>query len=82
MVKEHGVPVLEKIDEVTAGAMWCDALETIYQQQKVLKYMQHSFGSKVIIAQSKVQERGSGYIRHEFGIFLFQKDPYYKIRDL
>ena len=72
-VKEHGIPILEKMDEVTAGAMWCDAQVTIYQQRKILKYMRHSFGSKVIIPQSKVQEIGSGYVRPEFGIYYFRK---------
>ena len=75
VIKEHGIPVLEEMDEVTAGAMWCDAQATIYQQRKILKYIRHSFGSKVIIPQSKVQDIGSGYIRPEFGIFYFRKTP-------
>ena len=58
------------MDEVTAGAMWCDAQVTIYQQRKILKYMRHSFGSKVIIPQSKVQEIGSGYVRPDLELLF------------
>ena len=72
-LKEHGIPVLEKIDEVMAGAMWTDAQVTLYQQRKILKYMRHSFGSKIMIPESKVREIGNSYIRPEFGYYFYKK---------
>ena len=29
-VKENGIPITEKMDEITAGAMWSDAQVTLY----------------------------------------------------
>ena len=74
-LKEHGIPVLEKMDEVTAGAMWSDAQITLYQQRKLLKYMRYSFGSKVMIPETTVRQMGVGYVPPEFGIYNYQKTP-------
>ena len=30
-VKEHGIRLIDKMDEVTAGAMWSDLQVTLYQ---------------------------------------------------
>ena len=72
-LKEHGIPVLEKMGEVTAGAIWCDAQVTLYQRYKILKYMRYSFGSKVIIPETKIQNMGSEYIKPDFGVYYFRK---------
>ena len=52
-VKEHGIRLIDKMDEVTAGAMWSDSQVTLYQQRKILKYLRYSFGSKIIIPEKK-----------------------------
>ena len=72
-LKEHGMPVLEKMDKVTAGAMWSDAQVTLYQRRKILKYMRYSFGSKVMIPETNIQNMGSGYVKPDFGIYYFRK---------
>ena len=50
-VKEHGIRLIDKIDKVTAGAMWSYSQVTLYQQQKILKYLRYSFGFKIIIPE-------------------------------
>ena len=72
-LKEHGIPVLQQMDKVTAGTMWSDSQVTLYQQQKILKYMRHTFGRKIIIPETKVQNMGSGYVKPHFGIYNFKK---------
>ena len=72
-LKEHGIPVLEKMDEVTAGTMWSDAQVTLYQQRKILKYMRYSFGSKVMIPETKVRQMVIGYVPPEFSIHYYKR---------
>ena len=57
-LEEHGILVLERMDEVTTGALWCDAQVTLYQRRKILKYMRYSFGSKVIVPEEKHTKHG------------------------
>ena len=63
------------MDEVTAGTMWSDAQITLYQQQKILKYMRYSFGSNVMIPETTVRQMGVGYVPPEFGIYNYLKTP-------
>ena len=72
-LKEHGIPVLEKMDEVTAGTLWCGAQVTLYQRRKILKYMRYSFGSKVIIPETKIKKMESEYIKPDFSVYYFRK---------
>ena len=72
-LKEHGILVIQRMDEVTAATMWSDAQVTLYQRRKLLKYIRHSFGSKVIIPEARIQKIGSGYVKPNFGIYYFRK---------
>ena len=71
--KESGCPIMSRMDKSTAGAMWKEAQVTIYQQQKMNKYLCATFGSKVIVPVKKIRSLGGNYIKLTFGHYNYKK---------
>ena len=51
--KESECPIMSQMDKSTAGATWKESQVTIYQQQKINKYLRATFGSQVIVPERK-----------------------------
>ena len=74
-VKENGIPIIEKMDEITAAAMWSDAQVTLYQQRKILKYLRFSFGSKIIIPEKKYRAWELVMSKRNSVLIIFTRHP-------
>ena len=44
VAKQRGLPILQKMDEHTAAAMWKESKTSIYSQRIILKFLRGTFG--------------------------------------
>ena len=73
-----GMPLVTRMDEITAAAMWTDANVSLAQQRILSKYIRHTFENSVIIPEATQQaivgDVTTAAILPIFGEYSFFKD--------
>jgi hypothetical protein len=70
-----GIPLVERMDETSAEAMWCEANINVTQQRILKRHFRHHFGKRVFIPENKILGDSKYYqVPMYFGEYKYYKD--------
>ena len=73
-IKKLGYPIFtQKMDAVTAAAMWQESNVSTRSQRIILRYLANEFGRRLVVPEAEISILGQNYVTPECNTFTLEK---------